>query len=353
MADYKPPNINRKAFMYLAILIVIGGLIAYISIFFPSVFTAILNFFWILMLIMVAVFLVLGFLVIVGLKQEVSSFLDVLLEGSLTIIDAVDFLKQLYAKFLAVLRDFIYFITPILAFLVAFAVYLAIMLLYKGIGKDNDVTILTAVLTAAMTVAVGVLNVATSKEEEIITWIQQVRSRFKFYFADAIEVVVFIFFLTMDATNLFFLPKELNVPLEAHLGGFNLMTRGADVTFQLSVTVYLVTIAITLEILRNIIRLVSVAMSYYVTYPKTDVKGLRIKESIRLSFADSKDDVLRFITYTTVLILVFLLFPRLKLFAMVIASFSGLVLDLLIKDRLKIKKSNDLISRILNRTFKV
>jgi len=106
---YSPPRIkmNKKAFGFLAALVVIGGLLVYFSVFFPAVFTAIINFFWIMMLIIVAIFLVLGILVIAGLKAEVSSFLDVLLEGSLTLIDAFDFLKKLYERFLVVLKDFI------------------------------------------------------------------------------------------------------------------------------------------------------------------------------------------------------------------------------------------------------
>ena len=113
MNTYTPPKINRRVFIYLGILIGVGGLLIYLSIFFPTLFNTIINFLWIMMLIAVAIFLVLGFLVIIGLKEEVSSFLDVLLEGSLTIIDAVEFLKKLYVRFIEVLKDFIYFISPV------------------------------------------------------------------------------------------------------------------------------------------------------------------------------------------------------------------------------------------------
>ena len=351
MANGYRPQINRRVFLYLGILVGAGAFMSYMSVFFPTVFTAIVNFFWIMMLIAVAIFLVLGILVIVGLKEEVSSFLDVVLEGSLTILDAIDFIKKLYQQFILVLKDFVYFITPILAVWVAAILYLFILVLYKGVGRENDVTLMTAVITIAMVVAVSVLNRPTAEQPAINTWFQSVRKRFKDYFSDAFEVVIFIFFLTMDSVNLFFLPKELNIPLEAQVGNYDLMLRGANVTNQLTVTVVLVTVAISLEIIRNIIRIIAMAFNYYHSLSKTEHRNVRIKEAIRMSFGDAKDDLLKFITFTTVLILVFLLFPRLKLYAMVVASLAGLFMDFFIPGRLKMREGNDLLSRILNRIF--
>ena len=43
---------------------------------------------------------------------------------------------------------------------------------------------------------------------------------------------------------------------------------------------------------------------------------LRLSGPLRQSFEVHKDDVIRFITYTTFIIIVFLAFPRLKLLAM-------------------------------------
>jgi hypothetical protein len=351
MANGSGPQINRRVFLYLGILVGMGAFMSYMSVFFPTVFTAIVNFFWIMMLIAVAIFLVLGILVIVGLKDEVSSFLDVVLEGSLTILDAIEFIKKLYHQFIAVLKDFIYFITPIFAVWIAAILYLFILVLYKGVGRENDVTLMTAIITIAMVVAVGVLNRPGKESSMVTSWFQSVRQRFKNFFSDAFEVVIFVFFLTMDSVNLFFLPKELNVPLRAQVGKYDLMLRGANATNQLTVTVVLVTVAISLEIIRNIIRIVAMAFNYYAKLPKSDNRNHRIKEAIRMSFGDAKDDLVKFITFTTVLILVFLIFPRLKLFAMVITSLTGLFLDFFIPGRLKMREGTDLLSRILNRIF--
>jgi hypothetical protein len=344
-------KINKRVFLYLGILVGIGALLSYINIFFPSLFTAIVNFFWIMMLISVAVFLVLGFLVIVGLKNEVSNFLDVLLEGSLTILDAIEFLKKLYKQFITILKEFIYFITPVLAAWLAAMLYFAILVAYKIVGRDHDVTLMTALISAGMVVAVGFLNKPSGEQRAYITWFQQISKRFKDYFSDSFEIVIFIFFLTMDSVNLFFLPKYLNIPLTAKISNYDLMLRGANVTSQLTVTVVLVTLAISVEILRNIIRLVAMSFNYYSALPKNESQNTRIKESIRLSFGDAKDDLLKFITFTTALILVFLVFPRLKLYAMVVASLTGLLLDFVVPGRLQMREGTDLLSRILNRTF--
>lgn len=350
-----PDNIqkmNKKIFFFLGLLVAVGGLLSYLSVFFPLLFTVIINFFWIMMLISVSVFLILGFLVIIGLKDEVSSFLDVVLEGSLSIIDAIELIKKLYVRFIEVLKEFIYFITPILAVWAALLVYFLIIYLYKSVGKSHDVTILTIGLTMFMVAAVGMMNKPVVGID-LTTWASLVKKRFKDFFADAFELVVFLFFLTMDIPNLFFLPEDLRIQLKAGIGDYDLMLRGVNVSHQLTATIFLITVGISLEILRNIIKIVAVGLDIYRNTPKTESKGSHIKGAIRLSFSSSKDDILKFIAFTTTLILVFLLFPRLKLFAMVIASFMGLIMDFAIPHRLQVREGRDLISRLLSKIFKL
>ncbi len=349
---YNPPKINSKAFKTLATLFIIGALLTAIAFLHPAIFTAFLNFFWIMMLIIVAVFLVLGFLVIVGMKSEVGSFLDVVLEGSLTILDAINILKKLYERFITLLKDFIYFITPIIAIWIAIIIYIGLIILYKSVGMENDVTLLTIVLTVALVVAVGILNKPV-ENVTLITWADSVRLRFKGYFADAFEVVIFLFFLTMDLKNLFFLPDNLKVPINAFIGNYDLMLRGTNYSHQIMVTIYLVAFSILFEIIRNLIRLIAVATKHYRQADVEISKIQRMKSAIRMSFSESKDYLVKFITFTTVLILVFLFFPRLKLFAMFITSITNLMLDLLMNERLFFRKGTDLISRILNKLFNV
>lgn len=344
-------KMNKNAFLFLGTLVTIAGLFFYISVFFPNLFSVIINFLWIMLIVTVVVFLVLGILVILGLKNEVSQFLDVLLEGSLTIIDTLELIKKLYNKFVSLLKEFVFFITPVIAAWLAIAIYILLILVYKMVGKEGDVTNLTIIITAVLVFAVGMLNKPGAVPSE--TWVSQLKLRFKNYFADSFEVVIFIFFLTMDSTNLFFLPEALNVPLHASIGNYDLMFRGLNLLDQPKATLILVTAGISIEILRNLLRIAAVAISYYEELKNTEDRGNAIKDSIRLSFGDAKDDLVKFITFTTVLIIVFVFFPRLKLFAMVVASVTGLVLDIILPYRLRIRESNDLVSRILSKMFNV
>src|SRR3989344_357427 len=226
---------NKNAFFALTLLIILACLVAFISLLYPAAFFVIVNFLWISLILFVGIFLVLGILVILGMRREVSRVLDVMLEGSLTIIDAIDFLKNVYYRFIQVLKEFIYFITPVFAGIIALAVYFLLLVLYKSVGAQNDVTILTAVLAAVLVAAVGILN-RMQKKSDVPSWGDLVRERFRQYFADSFEVVIFLFFLTMDSTRLGFLPADLNVPLEAHLGTLDLMVSGFDVSVQARAT---------------------------------------------------------------------------------------------------------------------
>ncbi|MBP7928145.1 hypothetical protein KAZ57_03290, partial [Patescibacteria group bacterium] len=163
----QPKKLNNIVFLFLSILIIAGSFLAAISLVFPQVFSVLANMFWIALLVLVVVFLVLGFLVFFGMKKEVSKFLDILLEGSLTIIDAVEFIKKLYFYFIQLVKEFILFITPILAVGTAMAVYLGILVLYKYVGKENDVTLLTIILTAVLVSAVAFLTLPATEQDDI------------------------------------------------------------------------------------------------------------------------------------------------------------------------------------------
>lgn len=349
----KTAKVNKGAFNALALLIVIGSFLGFLVFAFPTAFLVVVNFLWIFLVLVVVVFLVLGMLVVFGLRREVSKFLDIVLEGSLSIIDAIDLIKKIYNKFTALLIEFLFFIAPVLAISCSIFLYLILIYLYKSVGIKYNVTALTILITVLMMVLIALLNNPTENKLSADVWTKQWAIRFKRFFADSFEIVIFVFFLTMDSTNLFFMPEGLNIPLRASLGNFNLMYKGANVRHQLNVTILLVTVAIVIEIIRNIIKIVAGAISYFNQNVSVKNKTEIIKGSIRGSFADAKDDIVKFITFTTVLITVFLLFPRLKLFAMVVASTTGLALDILIPTRIHAKQSKDLISRIIVKAFRL
>ncbi len=344
--------------LLIIVLLVIGGVLALTS---PATFLAIINGFWLFLFSLVLLFLIMGVLIMIGLKDQVKQILDIFIEGTLTIVDVMNFIKEAIKFIGDVLKQAIYFLIPFLAYLLGAAVYFVLIYAYKWVGKSYDVTLFTIVLSALLVVATGFLN-KRSKDEGAasLTWARKVQIRFKDIFGDAVEVVLFVFFLTMDSQKLFFLPKELNVELHAQYNNYNFMIRGWTVDKSLYSTLNLVMAAVGFEIIRFMIRIVAAGFAFYKEVNSYVGEGnqkmagaAQVKWALRQSFEVHKDDVIRFITYTTFIVFVFLAFPRLKLLAMGIASLTALIMDLAMHDRLVIKKGNDLFSKVVTALFKV
>lgn len=355
-------GLKKLVYKALRYFVVIAGLFVILSIIFPAAAAVVLNIIWVSAFVVVVIFLTLGIFVIMGLRKEVAKALDILLEGSLTLIDTIELLKQLWNHFLDVLKEFLINIAPVFAFIAAGIIYILFLLFYKTVGQTHDVTYITIALTVVSVGALGVLNKPNTNAMEVKNkWIAAFKKNFRKGFTDGLEVALFAFFLTMDSTNLFFLPKELNTELTAQLGNYNFMLRGFRFDDHTRVTVTLIIITICVEIIRYVMRLLAVAWKMYsegstTAYEKSsgDVRVPQFKAALRESFSEFKDDITKFITFTTVLLLVFLLFPRLKLFTLVIASLTSLLLDLIIRSRLTVlEKGDDLISRIISWAFKV
>lgn len=351
-------KLNKKMYKFLSTVLIILAIFLAATLLFPVQVSIILNTLWIALIALVIIFFSLGFLVILGMKKEASRILDILLEGSLTIVDFVHFVKEVWRRFIALLKDFLVFAAPIFAYICGFIIYVLVMLLYKNVGRRYDVTAMTIILSFFMVLIFGFIAKPDKVVREIKTWRDSFKVRFKLGFIDGLEVVLFVFFLTMDSTNLFFLPAELNVQLHARLGVYDLMVRGIEYKDHFRFTLNVVTIAIGLEILRNAIRIVVLSRDHYrklllITYENAKPGFVAlVKNALRITFKESRDDLIKFITYTTVLVLVFLLFPKLKLITLVVAGIANLILDLLITDRMKIRKNVDLISRLLGKIFR-
>lgn len=347
---------DRKAYRFITSGIIVVLLILVGNIMFPDFFGIIWSVLWFLLLSIVIVFIGVGALVVFGLRNEAHSVLDLLLEGSLTLLDFTTFIRKVLHKFAEKLKEFLMFIAPGIGVILGFIIYFLLIVLYKYVGANHDITFLTALLTIVLITIVALFTAPKKNQVDAITWNQKFNKRLKTSFSDALEVVIFIFFLTMDSTNLFFLPSSLNVPLHAQLGDYNLMIRGFS-TDSGRITLTIIIIAIFTEIVRNLLRIVLTSIKYYrEALAQIDVIEPRmetLKDSIRLSFNQGRDDITRFITFTTVLVAVFMLFPRLKIFSMAIASITTLLLDLAIPARMTAEHGNDLISRILNKAFKV
>lgn len=348
---------DKGAFVIIISILLGLGVLFLGSIFFPDAFRVIFTLIWVILFSVVVIFIGLGTLTLLGLRKEVTHTLELMVEGSLSILDFISFLKKIINQFLSKLKQFLLFIAPTISFSLAFLIYLGMLILYKYVGRDYDVTLLTIVLTVVSVVAASYLTRPKEVQETSLMWIQEFLKKISESFADSFEVVIFIFFLTMDSHNLFFLPKALNVPISAEVGGYNLMVRGFS-TNEVLITVSIVIIAIFLEIIRNVMRITTTTVTqynqlikqpeYFSRYGRAEL----IKISVRDSFNEAKDDLVKFIAFTTVLLGVFLLFPRLKLVAMATASFAALVMDVALPSRMTAKKGNDLISRIFDKIFK-
>ncbi len=300
------------------------------------------------------VFILLGVLVIFGLRKEAERILDFLLEGSLTIVDFIEFLRKVWRKFLSLLKDFLTYFIPFTAVLVTIVIYFVLIYIFKYVGKTYDVTYLGIGLTILLITAVNFLP-SENKTEEVPSWSTQVGNSFKNVLRDSMELMIFVFFLTMDSTHLFFIPDSLNIELHSAIGSYDLMKRGIVFKDHTDVTLTLVIATIGLEVFRYFLKLVRQAIIFYEksAMEPTVQRTSLIKESIRLSFGSSKQEVLKFITFTTFLISVFLLFPRLKTLLMVVTSVNLLLLDLIKPDRLIIKSGTDLISKVLGKLFRL
>lgn len=351
---------NSKRFFKILLTALISVVLLILSnLLFPTATSILFNIIWAVLLAVVLVFIFVGVMIIIGLRKEASSLLDILLEGSLTLVDFIDFFKELYKRFLITLKEFIIYSAPFYGYIINLFIYIALIFLYKYIGKDYDVTALTFILTISLITIVSILNKnqKSNSNSGEIPWVMVFKQKFREGFSDGIEVMVFIFFITMDVEKLFFLPESLHIHLKATLGDFDLMTRGFVFDSHFRTTLTLIIIATTVEIFRNVLRIIAAALIYYRTDTVDNLETLnfsaRVKKSIRKSFIEIKDELVIFVTYTTFLLFVFILFPRLKLLTLAIASVTSLVLDIIMPSRLKPEPKNDLIARTLIKVLRL
>lgn len=345
------PQTKDRVFKVLRWFVAIIGLLVVISILSPTALNIILNILRVTSIGIVSIFFVLGILVIIGLRKEATRILDILLEGSLSFIDVIEFLKILYHRFLEMLKEFLIYITPILAYITAGVIYILLLVIYKTVGRSYDVTLFTILITIILVASVALLNRNKNQDELATTYTKRVAIIYKRYFIDSFEIVLLLFFLTIDSTRLFFLPDNLNVKILSKFGGYDLMLRGFTRN-HLNWTINIVTVAIVSEIIRYSMRITALAKKYYASILEPR-RIIRIKIAVRMAFGNAKDDIVRFITFTTVLFSVFLIFPRLKLLSLAVTSLTNLVIDLFIPERLVISRGKDLMNRVINKVFRL
>jgi hypothetical protein len=302
-----------------------------------------------------ATLIILAFLAFIGLKKEAKKIINVIFEGTLSILDILEFIDLLWKVFIKLLKEFILFVSPLFAILLVIIIYLYILTFYKEYGRDNDVTGLTVILTIVLVTLSGLVSLPKHKNQGgNLSWINRVIKRFSNFFRDGLEVLILVFFFTMDSTNLFFLPPDLNHPIFAILAGHDLMKTSITVDADFLFSLTLIIGAIGLEILRVIIILIHGGIQSYQegkkimiekNYSYAPVK--LFKAAMKKSFMSTIDDFLKFTVFTTFIVLVFIFFPRLKLLSMIVSSCTNVILDLIFTQRLKMSYGEDLISRII------
>jgi len=339
------------------IIIAVGIILAFTA---PQVLMSLLSLLWIGTICLVGLFLILGAMIMIGLRSQVKSILSVIMEGSLSIVDIVELIKQAIRNGVNLIQEGLLFLVPLFAYLFAFLLYLLILILFKVVGSRFDVSLLMIGLTAVLMIVLGFVNKSARSRKETGTWLSKFNKKFQKTFADAMEVAVFVLFLTVDSTSLFFLPASLNIELKANLFGYDLMQRGWDFAHGGEFTLTIITITVIFELIRYAMRIVVGGVYFYREINQymgsTNSRfttGDQIKHAIRQSFDANRDDVVKFITYFTILIAVFLAFPKLKLVSMATTSVVGLGLDLAFRDRMSVKRGEDLVSRIITRVFGV
>lgn len=343
---------NRRVFRALSWFVGIIGVLIALSLLSPTALNIILDVLRVLSIAVVAIFLVLGVLVVIGLRKEASRILDILLEGSLSLIDIIEFLKILYRRFVDMLKEFMLYITPVLAYIFAAIIYIGLLVVFKTIGRSYDVTLFTIIITIILVTTVALLNRKKTDVDLALTYGQKIGAIFKRSFVDSFEVVLLVFFLTIDSTKLFFLPESLNVKIMSSFQGYNLMLRGFTTANRLNWTINIVAVAIISEIIRYAMRIVALARKFSATLEEPR-RVQRIKLGVRMAFNNAKNDIVRFITFTTVLFSVFLIFPRLKLLSLAITSLTNLLMDIFFPERLTISRGTDLLSRVIDKVFKL
>ena len=130
----KRPRINfkRAVFWIASIVVALILILLFTAIFFPDIFLVIINILWIILFGVMIIFLVMGVLVLFGMKSQVKDLLTILLDGSLSIIEVLEFIDMVVRRFIKLIKDFLLFITPLFSFALATALYLFLLIIYKS-----------------------------------------------------------------------------------------------------------------------------------------------------------------------------------------------------------------------------
>lgn len=347
-----PKIFKSKRFLllfYLLLLVLVGGIIYFLS---PTLFNIIFNVLRGLLVGLVILFVLVTFLVLIGLREQAAELIHRIIDGSLTSIDLYEALRRFGKNVWKRIKKMFRNLAPLYALVINLYLYFALMFLFRFVGSMYDVTLFTIVLTFSLVLLTAFLT-RPKKQKTADTF----RQDFTANFTDFFEIMLFVFFLTIDIEHLFFLPDALQVPLEAQIGDYNLMVRGINIYDHFGTTLNIILFIVIIELTRRALGFYIMAKDYQKELEANNYNGdvPILKLSLQRSLHGNIDDIIKFVTYITFVVFVFLFFPRLKLLAMAVASLAALFADFLFVDRLRAtpEKKQDLIGRIINKLFRI
>jgi len=98
-------KLSRNIFFVLTIAVLLILFLVILAFLSPELFFVIINLFWFTLLVLVVVFLLLGLLVILGMKKEARQLIEAFMEGSFAVIDGARFIKLVVVEFLNMIKQ--------------------------------------------------------------------------------------------------------------------------------------------------------------------------------------------------------------------------------------------------------
>lgn len=335
---------------YFLLVILMGGILYFVS---PQAFYIIFSIFRTLLIALVLLFVLVTFLVLIGLREQAADIIHKIIDGSLTSIDIFEalrrFSKNVWKKIKRMFRN----LAPLYAFFINIYLYFLLMFVFRYLGTLYDITLITIVLSFVLVL----FTAALTRPKETTSADETFKRNFIANFTDFFEIMLFVFFLTIDVKDLFFLPNDLQTHLIAEVGGYDLMIRGIDFYNQFGATLNIILFIVIIEMTRRALGFYVMAKEYSKELEAQNYNGKEpiLKLSLQHSLHGNIDDIIKFVVYITFVVFVFLFFPRLKLVAMAAASLGALCADLIFTERLRATsaKKQDIIGRLISKIFRI
>ncbi|MDD3661697.1 MAG: hypothetical protein PHG63_01400 [Candidatus Dojkabacteria bacterium] len=364
-----PPQIinpRHKTMFWLTVpLIVLGLFVLIIGYLNPGIFSMLGNLALTLLIGIFLVFIILGIFVVVGMKSEARTLMNLMFEGGVKYIDIAQTASSAWERLISMVQAVVLLISPFAAVFLAILFYYAVMFLFRAVGARTDVTLLSIILTvalASLTALLGFVPIQPTDGDQ--SFGAQLSRRFGRVFIDSVEIAVLVIFFTIDSRYLFFLPEHMRGEVQAEMFGIDFMARGVA-REGFAAIVRLAAAAVLIEIIRKTYRLTaSIVRRYKEMKQQAEHLGKpiesqqqlfdTIREAARKGFSDNLDDFTRFIGFTTILVIAFFFFPRLKLLSLFFFNLTNLAWDLIYPARItKASKSDDLLSRTISKALKL